>query len=443
MNKKEYLAKLRMYLQGLPISELEDIISDYDEHFNVGISKGKSEEEISKELGDPKEVALSYKNTIEANYEENRYERRKGTNWLAIIVGTLLIVTVISLISLFDKVNSIGNFVNVKSNGDTVRIGTKGIEVKDGDDHVSIGWGGIKVKDGTDEVSIGWDGIRIKESTSSNYRSNSGWNFFGLFNGDLKWEEVNEEKLANIDGVKNISISSPFVDIKVISEDRDDVRIYYHGRMKTNVVPELVVDEKKAYLDIKLELPKKSYSVNNSNVVLEVFIPKSFNGNVNTNASSGDIYMKNIVGEDISFDTSSGDLLLEDLEGKTINITTSSGDMSLSRLVGEALIISTSSGDMKLKDLVGKLTVNSSSGDISLENITSEEVLLYTSSGDIVFSLDGNANYKIKGSTSSGDFIPKGTMIVEENHRGRFRATIGNGINSLEIKTSSGDVIFK
>lgn len=429
MNKKEYLAKLRMYLQGLPISELEDIISDYDEHFNIGISKGKSEEEISRELGDPKEVALSYKTTLEPNFEESRQEGRKRTNWLPIIVGSLLIVLAVgfatSFLSLFNIKSSNGSFIDLKSNGDTVRIGTKGIEVKDGNDHVIVGWDGIKVKGGDDEVSIGWDGIKIKDSSDSTFKSNSGWNFFNLNIGNLKWEEVNEESFAKIDGVKSISISSPFIDIKVTSQDRDDVRIHYYGKMKTNLVPELVVEKKNTDIDIKLELPKKNYSVSNSNVVLEVFIPKSFTGNLNTAASSGDIYMKNIIGENLSLATSSGDLLLESLEGKTIGITTSSGDMELDDLVGDSI------------------NINTSSGDISLNNITSEEIKISTSSGDIAFNLNDNANYKIIGSTLSGDFIPNRKMTVEENQRGRFNATIGQGLYSMEIKTSSGDVIFK
>lgn len=71
MNKQEYLNRLRFYLQGLPISELEDILSDYEEHFHIGISKGKSEEEISKELGDPREVASNYKTTYGTNDSGN------------------------------------------------------------------------------------------------------------------------------------------------------------------------------------------------------------------------------------------------------------------------------------------------------------------------------------------------------------------------------------
>lgn len=63
MNRNDYLNKLRISLQGLPNSEIQDILSDYEEHFGIGISNGKSEEEISNELGNPKEVAEGYRST--------------------------------------------------------------------------------------------------------------------------------------------------------------------------------------------------------------------------------------------------------------------------------------------------------------------------------------------------------------------------------------------
>lgn len=46
--------------------EIADIVRDYEEHFNIGISKGKMEEEISAELGDPVELA---KNFIDPEHE--------------------------------------------------------------------------------------------------------------------------------------------------------------------------------------------------------------------------------------------------------------------------------------------------------------------------------------------------------------------------------------
>lgn len=71
MKRKEYLDRLRVCLQGIPLDEIEDILSDYEEHFDIGISKGKSEEEISKELGEPREVANNYRTTYKPNYNNN------------------------------------------------------------------------------------------------------------------------------------------------------------------------------------------------------------------------------------------------------------------------------------------------------------------------------------------------------------------------------------
>lgn len=60
MNKKEYLDLLRYYLRDLPTLVVDDIIYDYSEHFSIGMEKGKTQEEISKELGSPDVIAREY-----------------------------------------------------------------------------------------------------------------------------------------------------------------------------------------------------------------------------------------------------------------------------------------------------------------------------------------------------------------------------------------------
>lgn len=57
MNKQQYLEKLSKLLRKLPKEDREDIISDYEEHFAIGLEKGRTEEEISRALGNPKNVA--------------------------------------------------------------------------------------------------------------------------------------------------------------------------------------------------------------------------------------------------------------------------------------------------------------------------------------------------------------------------------------------------
>ena len=61
MNKKEFIKILSNNLDNIPMNEKKEIISDYDEHFVNGLKDGKTEEEISELLGNPKSIAKQYK----------------------------------------------------------------------------------------------------------------------------------------------------------------------------------------------------------------------------------------------------------------------------------------------------------------------------------------------------------------------------------------------
>mgnify|MGYP001128071612 CR=1 FL=1 len=64
MNRNEYLKSLREYLKDVPEDEVREILLDYEEHFAIGRDKGKADEEIVAELGSPKEVAESIRQTL-------------------------------------------------------------------------------------------------------------------------------------------------------------------------------------------------------------------------------------------------------------------------------------------------------------------------------------------------------------------------------------------
>lgn len=57
MDKKQYIEKLARYLKGLPKEEIEDILSDFNEYFEIGKERGRKEDEISISLGNPKALA--------------------------------------------------------------------------------------------------------------------------------------------------------------------------------------------------------------------------------------------------------------------------------------------------------------------------------------------------------------------------------------------------
>ncbi len=71
MNRDEFIQTLNQGLHGIPEYEINDILYDYEEHFEIGLSKGKTEKEIAKELGDPKSIAKSYRVFSKISEAEN------------------------------------------------------------------------------------------------------------------------------------------------------------------------------------------------------------------------------------------------------------------------------------------------------------------------------------------------------------------------------------
>lgn len=60
MNKTEFLDLLRYYFRNAKKSEVEEILADYEAHFEEGKKRGLTEEAIAKELGSPKAIYESY-----------------------------------------------------------------------------------------------------------------------------------------------------------------------------------------------------------------------------------------------------------------------------------------------------------------------------------------------------------------------------------------------
>ncbi|HEY8420999.1 MAG TPA: DUF1700 domain-containing protein [Thermoclostridium sp.] len=60
MNRKEFIETLTKKLRENNISDIDEIIAEYEEHFNFKLTDGYSEEEIAAGLGNPEEIAMQY-----------------------------------------------------------------------------------------------------------------------------------------------------------------------------------------------------------------------------------------------------------------------------------------------------------------------------------------------------------------------------------------------
>ncbi|MGI5970720.1 MAG: DUF1700 domain-containing protein [Oscillospiraceae bacterium] len=65
MTRDEFLSKLADELRKNNISDTDDIISEYRQHFSFKLADGFSEEEIAAKLGDPAQIASQFERTVE------------------------------------------------------------------------------------------------------------------------------------------------------------------------------------------------------------------------------------------------------------------------------------------------------------------------------------------------------------------------------------------
>ena len=97
MNKEQFLKQLNASLTRLSLEEREDILQDYEEYFEIGMEEGKSEQEISKSLGNPKQISKE----LMASYHLGQVEQTTSAGnvmravWAVIGLGFFNLVIVL------------------------------------------------------------------------------------------------------------------------------------------------------------------------------------------------------------------------------------------------------------------------------------------------------------------------------------------------------------
>lgn len=89
MNRDQFLTRLNDAIKKLPHDERQDILNDFEEHFDIGTAKGKTEEEIAAALGNPNQIAKE----LSASYYLDQAEAASSPGnivravWAAISLG--------------------------------------------------------------------------------------------------------------------------------------------------------------------------------------------------------------------------------------------------------------------------------------------------------------------------------------------------------------------
>lgn len=83
MTRNEFIKRLRTGLQGLSAEAIDDILSDYDAHFEAALAEGRSEAEVAEALGDPGRLARELR--LEAGIRRWEEVRSPSSAWTAVI----------------------------------------------------------------------------------------------------------------------------------------------------------------------------------------------------------------------------------------------------------------------------------------------------------------------------------------------------------------------
>ncbi len=97
MNQHTFLTELKAALRGLPAADIADILGDCERHFLDGAAAGRSEADIARGMGDPRQMAAELRATARAE----AYERKGSVGNLLRLVPALAGVLSFNLVMVF------------------------------------------------------------------------------------------------------------------------------------------------------------------------------------------------------------------------------------------------------------------------------------------------------------------------------------------------------
>ncbi len=99
MNRAAFLRILRDGLAGLPPHEIDDILADYTAYFDEAHASGRSEEQVSAALGDPRRLARELRAETGLRHWEN-HPSLKNSSAALLALGGLAAVDILFLLPL-------------------------------------------------------------------------------------------------------------------------------------------------------------------------------------------------------------------------------------------------------------------------------------------------------------------------------------------------------
>lgn len=278
-------------------------------------------------------------------------------------------------------------------------------------------------------------------------------------------EDYNEEKVIHNDQIENIQIETDSTDIIFIPTTGEKITLQLKGKLSKKIknVYKLEVEERENELNVIVDR-KNKFTFGNmvDSIKLYVEVPQKLYETISLKTTSGDMKVEEIKGKEISLKANSGeiniqdgtaenslnikatsgDITMTDIQGKTLNIKANSGGIIAKNQAAIDSEFTTTSGDIELENITGNIEVTSSSGSSKIENEeVSGDIVAHATSGDVMVTYSkkpASLEVDFRGSSGEGVIDMDGFMY-EEKAEDVIIGKIGDGVNKIRVRTSSGD----
>lgn len=261
------------------------------------------------------------------------------------------------------------------------------------------------------------------------------------------YKTIDEKDNASIAGIENINVEANIAQINIISEDRKDVSIHYHGDISPYINTSLNTKSSGNRLLITAD-SKNNHGFNLSsttvNLYLDIIIPTSYANNLNLKTDLGSIKIEGLKLDKLSAKGDLGAINIQNTNVKELKAESSLGKISIEDTSSIKNKLSTDLGAIKTKNTLGSLEAKTNLGSIELEyNEFDFDIDADSDSGSIKIILPKTSNFTLDAHTSMGSIKSNLPLEIQEQSNTKLIGKIGSGKNNISLSVELGSIDIK
>ncbi|AOT71404.1 DUF4097 family beta strand repeat-containing protein [Geosporobacter ferrireducens] len=271
--------------------------------------------------------------------------------------------------------------------------------------------------------------------------------FTGGFSPDFSenstFFSVDDTQIEKMDGITQMIIEGVTADINIIPDEREDVKAHFYGNTNTSDLPKMKVTVNGGRLMIKIDESRKTQvGFFSSNLSLDVFVPKTFGGDLELGSVSGHVEVKEGLNlRNSSVHLISGDTKIQHMKTQNLDFESISGTLTMEDVSTENTRIRIISGDVHINNFEGNLKGESTSGNLKISYLKDDyDIDFKAVSGTIDIDLPDDAAFSLDAETLGDIQCDFYVNIQGKSGKNQLKGVVKDGRNKVVLRNTSGNI---